>query len=116
MDRTTSSTHIDGQDVPSLWAPSGTLTIDTVAAHWASLQASLAAGPSVHIDLTGIERVDTAGVQLLLQARRVAAGAGHPVSVRGFSLPADSRRLLGMTEDAALAAQVTPADVTGQEG
>lgn len=110
------STRSAAPDAVTTWAPSGTLTIETVAGHWATLQAHLGAGRPVAMNLAAIERIDTAGVQLLLQARRVAAGVGHPVQVHGCAIAPDTRRLLGISEDAAVAAQVTPALVPGQEG
>lgn len=98
------------------WAPAGTLTIDTVAAHWSSLQSHLGAGRPLAVDLAAIDRIDTAGTQLLLQVRRVAEAVGQPVQVHGLTMPPETRRLLGISEDAAPAAQVSPAIATGQEG
>ena len=100
---------------PRTWAPAGTLTIDTVAAHWTTLQAHLGATTPLAMDLAAVERVDTAGVQLLLQARRLAAGIGQTVQVQHFPMAPDARRLLGITDDAAAAAHDDPAMVTGQE-
>ena len=108
----TSAAH----DAPTTWAPAGTLTIDTVAGHWTTLQVHLGAGRPLSVDLAAIQRVDTAGVQLLLQARRVAAAVGQSLHVQGLAMAAETRRLLGISEEAAIAAQMTPADVTGQEG
>lgn len=103
-------------DTPLTWAPTGTLTIDAVASHWSSLQAHLGAGRALEIDLAAIERIDTAGMQLLLQVRRVASDSGQAVRMQGLQMNPDTRRLLGVLEHAAFAAQVTPATATGQEG
>lgn len=106
----------DPVDAPLTWAPTGTLTIDTVAAQWSSVQTLLGAGRPLQVDLAAIDRIDTAGTQLLLQVRRVAGGTGQAVRLHGLAMPTDTRRLLGVLEDAAFAAQMTPATVTGQEG
>lgn len=110
------SSTIAAHEAVATWAPAGTLTIDTVAGHWAALHALLGAGGPLVVDLAAVERIDTAGVQLLLQARRVAASVGRPVQVRGLAMPHVTRRLLGISEDAAVAAQATPAVMAGQEG
>ncbi len=99
----------------SVWAPTGTLTIDTVTEQWNALRPRLQDVPETQADLGGITRVDTAGIQLLLQARRTAAGAGHTFHVTGMPISSEARALLGITEDAASAA-TTPAGRAGQEG
>lgn len=104
------------QPPEALWAPTGTLTIDTVASHWTTVHALLGASPALAADLSAIERVDTAGVQLLVQVRRIAAGVGQTVQVRGLTMSPDVRHLLGISDEAASAARVTPAGVVGQEG
>lgn len=99
----------------SAWAPTGTLTIDTVSEQWQALRPRLQDAPETHADLGGITRVDTAGIQLLLQAQRTAAGAGHAFHVTGVPMSSEARALLGITDDAAVAA-TTPAARAGQEG
>jgi ABC-type transporter Mla MlaB component len=102
---------------PRDWTPAGPLTVETVAERWRHLHAQLGHGCGVRADLAGVSRVDTAGVQLLLQARRTAQGTGQCFDVQGLALPDETRRLLGVTNDAALeAAQMTPAPAVGQEG
>ena len=105
-----------GQDPHVRWAPTGTLAIDTVASHWTTLQAQLGSRRGIEADLSAVERVDTAGVQLLLQLRRTCDSVGQALQVRGLAMPSDTSRLLGITNEAAAAAQVTPADAAGQEG
>ena len=114
MSRTNTTDHAVA--AATAWAPTGTLTINTVAAHWASVQAHLGTDRPLQIDLAAIDRIDTAGAQLLVQVRRVARDIGQVVHVHGLAMPADTRRLLGILEDAAPAAQATPALATGQEG
>lgn len=114
MTRTKTNDHATA--APASWSPTGTLTIDTVAAHWADVQAHLGTDRPLQIDLAAVDRVDTAGAQLLVQVRRVARGIGQVVHVHGLAMPADTRRLLGILEDAAPAAQATPVLATGQEG
>ena len=96
------------------WAPEGTLTIDTVAGHWSALSACIGHGQAVHADLARVSRVDTAGIQLLIEARRTAASVGQDFRVTGLVVPAETCELLGITNDAANAA--TPAPSAGQEG
>lgn len=97
------------------WAPTGPLAIDTVASQWTALQAQLASGLAVAIDLTGATRVDTAGVQMLVQAQRAAAAAGRPLQVHGLALAPDTCRLLGIPM-AAVAVDDIPVLAAGQEG
>ncbi|MGV3518820.1 STAS domain-containing protein [Luteitalea sp.] len=99
----------------STWAPTGTLTIDTVSEQWQTLRPRLQDASETQADLGGITRVDTAGIQLLLQAQRTAAGAGHTFHVTGVPMSSEARALLGITDDAAVAA-TTPAGRAGQEG
>jgi ABC-type transporter Mla MlaB component len=110
----TATTTPDTPATAAPWAPQGTLTIDTVTEHWAALHACIGQGQPVRADLAGITRVDTAGIQLLLVARRTAAGVGQDFSVSGLAVPAETCELLGITNDAANAAH--PATVVGQEG
>jgi anti-anti-sigma factor len=55
----------------------GELTIYTATAWKAALLDALGHGQVVELDLAGVTEIDTAGIQLLLQARRAGA-AGHP--------------------------------------
>lgn len=110
----TATTAPDAPATAAPWAPEGTLTIDTVGEHWSALRARIGQGQAVHADLAAISRVDTAGIQLLLEARRTAAGVGQEFRVSGLVVPAETCELLGITNEAANAA--SPATVAGQEG
>lgn len=57
-------------------ALSGGLTIYHACEARARLLAEMAAGPPLELDLSGIEELDTAGAQVLLWAKREAAGEG----------------------------------------
>jgi anti-sigma B factor antagonist len=79
----------------------GDLTIYTVAAVTADLFARLAQ-PAVltELDLGAVPEIDTAGVQLLMMARRAASRAG--ASVRLVNTPPQVTRtleLLGLDEE-----------------
>ena len=55
--------------------------------------------PAADVDLTGVTEIDTAGVQLLIAARRRARAAGCGWRVRGSSSPVgETLRLLGLPE------------------
>ncbi len=59
---------------------SGELTIYSAADARQGLSASIGKGGPPEWDLSGIEEIDTAGVQVLLWAKREAAASGHPVA------------------------------------
>ncbi|BCS35098.1 hypothetical protein TBR22_A43240 [Luteitalea sp. TBR-22] len=99
----------------SVWAPTGTLTIDTVADHWGDLCPRLA--EDVRADLSAVTRVDTAGVQLLIAARRVAREAGRHFHVHAATLPGGAAALLGITSDVVVVTTATtPAPRAGEKG
>ena len=50
----------------------GELTISTAAEHRQRLLAALPGSPGLRLDLSGVEELDTAGLQVLLLARREA--------------------------------------------
>ncbi len=54
----------------------GELTISTAAELRSSLQQALMSATELELDLTAVDRVDTAAAQLLLAAQRDAAGNG----------------------------------------
>lgn len=56
------------------WRPHGALTIEDVAAAWPEARAA-ATGDAL-VDLSALERIDTAGVQLLLALRRQVESRG----------------------------------------
>ncbi len=77
MSTTSSSLRIEGE-----------LTIYRAAELAAAMKASLAqvpAGAAFEIDLSGVTEMDSAGVQLLLAARRSASESGRTLRVAGDS-------------------------------
>jgi len=93
---------IDG--VPSLqavgdhWAVSGAITMDSVVDLLAA-SASLAMPPGGVVDLEHIDRVDSAGVALLLDWKRRAAAEGMPLQFSGVPQNMMSLALLYGVED-----------------
>ncbi len=78
----------------------GELTIMTIAEQNQRLQALLTGDTAVTVDLSGVTEVDTAGLQVLLLARREAERVG--VTLR-FHSPSEPVRvvlhLTGLTEE-----------------
>ena len=86
-----------GQDVAGSAAPAapatsvptlvveGELTIHTAGDRRAELMGLLERGDHVAVDLSGVTELDTAGLQLLLMARREAAHLGRTLDVVGAS-------------------------------
>jgi anti-sigma B factor antagonist len=68
--------HVNDSDGRRRLALAGELTIYAAAAVKAPLLAPLADADAIDIDLAGVSEIDTAGVQLLLLARREAEAAG----------------------------------------
>jgi len=66
----------------------GELTIYAAAAVKAALLDALAGAAEIEIDLAGVSSIDTAGVQLLIAAKRDAADAGTPLGLVGHSAAA----------------------------
>jgi ABC-type transporter Mla MlaB component len=73
------------------WRPSGAMTIEHAAALWAEARSHLAnigcgggasagagagAGAGMHVDLSAVERLDTAGCQVLLACREDTSRRG----------------------------------------
>jgi anti-anti-sigma regulatory factor len=55
--------------------------------------------PAVHIDGAGVERVDTAALQLMVVFRREAAARGHSSAWQGVSVVMrDAAALLGLAQ------------------
>lgn len=65
----------------------GELTIYQAAAAKDRLLAALAEAREVEMDLAGLAEIDTAGLQLLLLAKREATAAGRSLALTGHSRP-----------------------------
>ena len=69
----------------------GVLTFDTANAAWRSLRERLARAPAQVLDLSAVERSDSAGLACVLAVLSEAGKHGQSLRVRG--LPAGMRRL-----------------------
>ena len=69
----------------------GVLTFDTANATWRSLRERLARAPAQVLDLSAVERSDSAGLACVLAVLADAAGQGR--SVRVLNAPAGMRTL-----------------------
>ena len=65
----------------------GELTIYRAAQLKDTLLAAVAANGTLEIDLSAVEEFDTAGLQLLMLAKRAATAAGHTLRLAGPSAP-----------------------------
>ncbi|MET0351862.1 MAG: STAS domain-containing protein [Rhizobacter sp.] len=65
----------------------GELTIYRAAELKDTLLAAVAANDTLEVDLSAVEEFDTAGVQLLMLAKRAAGTAGHTLRLTGHSAP-----------------------------
>lgn len=65
----------------------GELTIYRAAELKDTLLAAVAANDTLEIDLSAVEEFDTAGVQLLMLAKRTATATGHTLRLTGHSAP-----------------------------
>ncbi|MGM0672246.1 STAS domain-containing protein [Thioalkalivibrio sp.] len=89
------------------------LRIDTAAACWQELRATLDAGEDLHLESSAVADIDAAGVQVLLMARHAAGRNGQ-----GFSLDSASTvltqafRALGAGQPDELAASTGQHDNT----
>jgi anti-anti-sigma factor len=59
----------------------GELTIYTAAELKSKIVAAFAAGQPIEIDLSLVDEIDSAGLQLLILAKREAAAADKPISL-----------------------------------
>ncbi|MBR32232.1 MAG: hypothetical protein CMN77_13085 [Spirochaetaceae bacterium] len=79
----------------------GSWTIDQVAGIWKSLASHLEG--NVAIDAAGIEKMDSAGLQVLLMAKKQCSDAGYACRIMNHSLPVlkimDLAGLLGSLKD-----------------
>jgi anti-anti-sigma regulatory factor len=74
------------------WRPTGAMTIEHAAASWADARSHVA----MHVDLSAVERLDTAGCQVLLACREEARRRGAAWRLSGCGPQAiEVMRLLG---------------------
>jgi anti-anti-sigma regulatory factor len=96
-----SPTVRDAPDSTTQWRPGGSLTIDRAAALWAEAQTHLASNGSgtIYVDLSAIERVDTAGCQILLACREDARRRGLGWTLDGCGMQiVEVMQLLGCVD------------------
>ncbi|AND69861.1 hypothetical protein ATSB10_24070 [Dyella thiooxydans] len=74
----------------------GVLTFDTANAAWRSLRERLAQAPAGTLDLSAVERSDSAGLACVLAVLSEAGKHGQSLQVRG--LPTGMRRLAQVCE------------------
>jgi anti-anti-sigma regulatory factor len=117
MDRlSTAAQHAsDSATAVSRWAPSGRLTIDG-AARIANDMPFAPTATAWEVDLSSVDRLDTAGCQLLLRARQDAERRGIAWRVVGCQTRiAESIRVLGCAGALGLDAQRPDADIEMQK-
>ncbi|MCE4538934.1 STAS domain-containing protein [Pelomonas sp. P7] len=66
---------------------SGELTIYAAAQVQSAMMAAWAGAAEFEIELAGVTEIDTAGLQLLMAAKRDANAAGVPLRLTGHSAP-----------------------------
>ena len=71
--------------LPQRLALEGEMTIFTASALRERIAAALAAGDDIEIDLAQVSELDSAGVQLMLAARREADACGKTLRFAGHS-------------------------------
>lgn len=105
------TTQYDGQPALKL---KGALTIYTVAQARRDIPARMAKQKSMVLDLTGIDELDTAGVQLLLWLKRDLSSRGSGLALANHS-PAvvDVLDLLGLTAVFGDTILLSPSSSTG---
>jgi phospholipid transport system transporter-binding protein len=86
------------QAVGNRWVVSGPMTMDSVVGLLAA-SASLAMPPAGVVDLEHVDRVDSAGVAVLLDWKRRAAAEGTPLQFSGVPQNMKSLALLYGVED-----------------
>lgn len=69
----------------TVWQPPGELTIYTAADSKAQLDAALAQGKALDIDLASVTEFDTAGLQILILAKRASQQAGLDLCIKGHT-------------------------------
>jgi phospholipid transport system transporter-binding protein len=89
------------QPEPGTLGARGRLTFETAAAALAAITTALAAAKVGQLDLTGVERSDSAGLACVLAAQAHAARLGRPLVVR--NMPPNMHALARVCEVEALA-------------
>lgn len=79
-------------------AISGRLTIAEVAGLHETLKAAVAASNELEIDLSAVEKIDTAGLQLLVAAQQTVTGNGGNIKWTSNNTVAESARTLGVQD------------------
>ncbi|HEV2621075.1 MAG TPA: STAS domain-containing protein [Frateuria sp.] len=79
---------------------SGVLSFGTAAAALAAISAALAADPVVRLDLSAVERADSAGLACVLAVQAEAQRLGRPLAV--VNMPEGMRALAQVCEVEAL--------------
>lgn len=69
----------------ALWQPAGELTIYTAADSKTQLDAALAQGKALDIDLAQVSEFDTAGLQLLILAKRESQRRSFALNITGHT-------------------------------
>ena len=70
---------------PACWQPTGELTIYTAADSKANLMSMLHDCENIDIDLSQIDTLDSAGVQILLMAKREAEACNKQLKLKQLS-------------------------------
>ncbi|HJV25007.1 MAG TPA: STAS domain-containing protein [Aromatoleum sp.] len=90
---------------PTRFRPEGELTIYTVAERHRELMSALEAGRAVDLDLSAVNEVDCAGLQLLILATREAGrrGIGYRVAACSDAVKdaLETIQLVGLVDDCA---------------
>jgi anti-sigma B factor antagonist len=81
-------TTLDGHDGQRCLHLRGELTIYAAAAVRAKLLEALSGASGLEIDLAGVTEIDTAGLQLLVAAKRDALASDVPLHMSGHSAAA----------------------------
>jgi phospholipid transport system transporter-binding protein len=81
---------------PGTLAVSGVLSFDTAASALRDIQAALAKGPVVTLDLAGVRHSDSAGLSCVLAVAAEAGRRGRPLQV--IHVPAGMRVLAQVCE------------------
>ena len=81
---------------PGTLSFSGVLSFETAAAAWHSLQSALVSGATRQLDLSGVQRSDSAGLACVLACAAAASKRGQPLRV--LHMPSGMQRLAQVCE------------------